>query len=335
MTATKRHRDDVARAAANATSALDLFARTSMAMRRVVDFDAAAWMGTDPATGLPTSPVRIDDLEGVTQQMCATHWQHELLDDDVNLFRDLARRAVPAAALRGSVAEPARSGRFRRFLDPLGLADELRAVLRVGDAPWGTITLWRRTDAPPFSAREVRLVAGLSAPLGEALRRQARPTDGPVASARHDRPGLIVFGADGDITSINDEARSWLDEFPEEPVVASDRDVRLPVWLLITMFRASAIRHGAGDGTARTRVKSRRGRWLACHASCLRRPDGSFGDTAIVIEPAQPASIAPIVIDAYDLTEREQQIIRLIARARTRARSRASCSFHRTPSEIT
>lgn len=34
----------------------------------------------------------------------------------------------------------------------------------------------------------------------------------------------------------------------------------------------------------------------------------------MVIEPAKPAEIAPIIIDAYELSDREQQITRLIAR---------------------
>ncbi|MGH9132812.1 MAG: response regulator transcription factor [Ilumatobacteraceae bacterium] len=54
------------------------------------------------------------------------------------------------------------------------------------------------------------------------------------------------------------------------------------------------------------------------HASCLRRADGTFGDTALVIEPAKPAEVAPIIVDAYDLSEREQHVTALITRgART------------------
>jgi len=123
-----------------------------------------------------------------------------------------------------------------------------------------------------------------------------------------------VFDSDGELLSVNEEARHWLAELPEEPTLANDHGVPVPVWLLITMFRASAIRYGAGDGTARTRVRTRRGRWLACHASCLRRSDGTVGDTAVVIEPAQPASVAPIVAEAYDLSPREQEVISLLAR---------------------
>lgn len=140
-------------------------------------FDAAAWLATDPSTGRPTSPVRIDDLDGVDRSMCANHWQNELLVDDVNLFRHLARRDRPSGALHRTVADPRQSRRFRRFLRPLGVDDELRAVLRVGDGLWGTVTLWRRQGAPPFSRKERAVLADLAAPLGEALRRHARPGD--------------------------------------------------------------------------------------------------------------------------------------------------------------
>ena len=71
---------------------------------------------------------------------------------------------------------------------------------------------------------------------------------------------------------------------------------------------------GGGDGTARARVRTRRGPWLVCHASCLRDPDGSLGSIAVVVEPAKAAEIAPIIVQAYELTDREQQITRLIAR---------------------
>jgi DNA-binding CsgD family transcriptional regulator len=209
--------------------------------------------------------------------------------------------------------EPEASGRYRRFLRPLGLADELRAVLRVGGAPWGTVTLWRRQGASPFTAADTALLGDLSAPLGEALRRRARPADATPAGPQHDRPGLLLFDHEGELVSVNDEAQEWLDELPPEPGVPTSHGL-LPVWLLITTFRAAAVRQGDGDGTARTRVRTRRGRWLVCHASCLRRDDGRHGTTAVVLEPAQPAAIAPIVAESFDLSEREQQIVRLIAR---------------------
>jgi DNA-binding CsgD family transcriptional regulator len=56
------------------------------------------------------------------------------------------------------------------------------------------------------------------------------------------------------------------------------------------------------------------GRWLVVHASCLRGPDGKPGPTALTIEPAKSAQIAPIIVEAYCLTPREQEITRGVSR---------------------
>src|SRR5690606_12065372 len=80
----RRARDDVVDHLGRATSAADVFARASSRLRRVVPFDGAAWLGTDPATGFPTSPVRTDHLADVTPELCASHWEYEHLVDDVN-----------------------------------------------------------------------------------------------------------------------------------------------------------------------------------------------------------------------------------------------------------
>jgi DNA-binding CsgD family transcriptional regulator len=42
--------------------------------------------------------------------------------------------------------------------------------------------------------------------------------------------------------------------------------------------------------------------------------DGSVSSTAVVIEPAKSAEIAPIIVTAYGLTPREQEITKAVAR---------------------
>ena len=91
------------------------------------------------------------------------------------------------------------------------------------------------------------------------------------------------------------------------------------MWLLGTVFSALAATAGHGDGTARARARTRRGTWLVCHASCLDDADGSLRAIAVVVEPATAAEIAPIIVQAYDLTDREEQITRLIARGASTA----------------
>jgi DNA-binding CsgD family transcriptional regulator len=310
---TRRRRTDLVRRVNRAGDASDVFAEASHGLHRLVPFDAAAWVSTDPATGLPTGPTRLDNVEGITSSQCSEHWRYEFVVDDINKLSDLALADQPVAALRAAAGDPARSIRYRRFLEPLGFDDELRAVLRVGDAPWGAIILWRRQGQPAFSPKETELVATLTEPIAEALRVRARPAEALGGLARHDRPGLMIFDSDGELMSADDQARVWLGELPPDHRVPTGVGVDIPLWLVVMVFRAAAVMFGNGDGTARARVRSRRGSWLVCHASCLRQAE-RFGTTVVVIEPATPAEIAPIIIDAFALSDREQQITRLIAR---------------------
>jgi DNA-binding CsgD family transcriptional regulator len=292
-----------------------VFTEASTRLRRLVPFDAAVWLTTDPGTGLPTAPTLTDNLElEGEQEQCSALWRREFLVADVNLYRDIARAEVPAASLRATVADPSQSARYREFLEPMGFSDELRAVLRVGDSPWGAINLYRRRGRAAFAPREIELVASLSAPLGEALRVQARPAGFLGESLPGGRPGLLLFDRHGSLVSANEEARAWLAELPHEQDLPSDLGVGVPMWMLGTVFGALAVARGGGDGTARSRVRTRRGTWLVCHASLLCGADDVLTGVAVVVEPATAAELAPIIVQAYDLTDREQQITRLIAR---------------------
>ncbi len=123
----------------------------------------------------------------------------------------------------------------------------------------------------------------------------------------------MLFDRSGALVSANQEAGAWLSELPSDVGIPSDLGVNVPLWMYGVVFRARAVASGRGDGTARARLRTTRGTWLVCHASCLGDVHGPFGDTAVVIEPAKATEIAPIIVQAYDLTDREKQITRLIA----------------------
>jgi DNA-binding CsgD family transcriptional regulator len=295
----------------DAATSETVFDELAARLERFVPFDASIFFATDPATVLATCPARID---GVANNQCLAYWQREFIIEDVNLFRDLARASRPTGTLWSATDElPARSARYREFLRPEGFGDELRVAFRVGKSVWGVAALMRGAGRSPFSREEIGVVTALSAPVGAALRRAtvARPPAPlPVPAA----PGLMLFDPDGQLLSVSDEARAWLGELPEPPIGPRPLGRPLPTEVVGVAARARAIAHGRANTPARLRLRSPRGRWLVLHATCLRDLEGEPGSVAVVVEPAYGEEIAPIIVEAYALSPREQEATQLIAR---------------------
>jgi DNA-binding NarL/FixJ family response regulator len=304
-------REALATACATLQSPQDVLETASDRLRRLVPFDGSAWFGADPTTLLATTPARIENIE---PGHCVSFWEREFLVEDSLLFRDLARAAAPAdTLLRATDDHPARSSRYREFLAPQGYGDELRAVLRVGSSVWGLLNLYRDRGRPAFCQRDVDTVAAVGPIIGEALRNATR-VRAAIDLGGDDSPGLLIFDGCGKLLSMNDAAQRWLDQIDGTYRLDGADAFGLASPVVTALARARSIAAGHDRGPARLRLQSRTGRWLVIHASCLRGLDGALGNTAVVVEPAKSAEIAPIIVTAYGLTPREQEITRAVAR---------------------
>lgn len=305
----------------------DFLFELSRQLQRIVPFNASFWSASDPLTALATSPARIENLDG----QCARWWEREFLVQDFNLFRDLARAERPVASLyRATAGRPLRSMRYRELNRELGYGDELRGVFRGGYAAWGFVSLWREEEEPPFTAAEEKLVADLSSPVAEAFRRAALLRASAIGEVS-EAPGLLLFDHRGLLKSFNEQAELWLDQLA--PTIGSDHDgfsVPIPAEIRSVVALAHAIAAGVEHGVARVRAQSRSGRWLVIHGFPLHSQDDAESLTAVVIGPAKVSEVAPIIVEAYDLSPREQQITQLIARglATTRIAEQLCLSHH-------
>jgi DNA-binding CsgD family transcriptional regulator len=72
----------------------------------------------------------------------------------------------------------------------------------------------------------------------------------------------------------------------------------------------TADRPDAPGEVALARVLSRSGRWIVLHGAAM--VGGAAGRVAVIIEPAHPARIATLLMNAYGLSEREQDVTRLV-----------------------
>jgi len=287
---------------------LRLFVDVSERLRRLVPFDGAGWFATDPATILATSPVRVENIES---GHCESYWEREFRVEDAMLFRDLARTQTGVATLYATTDErPARSARYREFLRPQGYGDECRAALRIGESTWGVISLFREGSRAQFSALDVRIVHAVAPALAGALRglvSQARAATGVAGEGQ----GTALFDATGALLSLDDAAERLLVELAGPHWAAKPLAMTA---VLAVLARAVAIEEGRDRGPASARLRAASGRWLVVRASCLRGRDRAPGPNALTIEPAKSTQLAPIIVEAYRLTVREQEITRAVAR---------------------
>jgi len=274
-------------------------------LRRAVPFDAVWGAAVDPATVLFTRTFG----EGLPENSGPYFVENEYLSQDVNKWTELAQTPARVDTLmHATTSNPNLSGRYRDFFEPLGLCDELRAVLRSGGRCWGLICLHRDKAETPFSRDEARFVQGIAPHVAEGLRlglvRQACDRTGSSAG-----PGLILLTRDGILSGSNQAADWWLEELGGRPGVSG-----LPVQ--ISVLRTLLLRKDLAEPAPPSlRIQTKSGRWAILHASWT----ATAGEPvmAVIVEEASPAELAPMIMAAYALTERERTVTGLVCQGKS------------------
>jgi DNA-binding CsgD family transcriptional regulator len=296
--------DRVAWLAAQGLDAVSFWREATEPLTRVVPHDFhPCWWTLDPASLLLTSHFNPGFPE------VPSEWLEVYCEEDVNRFADVARSERPAATLHDATGgDPSRSRWYRVAMEPFGAEQELRAGLRTKDGvPWAAVSLYREPRRREFGADELARLLELAPYLAEGTRRglligEASDPEGP------DAPGLLVLGADLSVESMTPGVERWLAELPD-----GDREARqLPSAVLAVAGRALRTAGGvdAPGEIALARVLSRSGRWIVLHGAAL--VSDRSRRAAVIIEPAHPGRIAPLLMAAYGLSEREQEVTRLV-----------------------
>lgn len=298
-----RARDEIVRLSACGLDVVAFFDEAGRILRKAVAFDGFCSMTVDPATMLLTSHVAHDS---VRPEDVPSLGRNEFLEEDVNKFAELARARRPAGVLTEATGRrPERSPRYREILRPNGFGDELRFTLLDGGACWGWVALYRREESGVFNEGDTELVASLSRPLAEGLRRAILLATAPTEEAP-DAPGLILLAADGAVEAMTPAAGRWLGTLIAEPPAAGD----LPAIVNNVAYRALLAAHGGGSEGARARLPTTTGTWLVIHGSVIGDP--GEGRTAVILEPARSPELAPLIVAAYGLTPREREVTELV-----------------------
>ncbi len=304
-----RARAEVVRLARGGHDWVTFSTQVSETLRRVIPFDRSCWHTVDPGTVLFTGSLNQD-------VGCSGSWlaEHEYVVEDVNKWWFLARSGRRAGATSlATHGDLSRSVRHRSH-EAFGIGDELRGSFVLGGTYWGAAGLLRDEDEPWFTVDDVRFLASLSGPIAEGFRRALVTTSGTTGGPAQDGPGVVVFDDQGDAESISPAAERWIEQLIEVPAPSTASDSKT---VQVVAARARALRAGQDplELTARCRAQTRSGSWLLLYGTRLSGP--ADGRTAVIIQPAAPSEVAPLVALAYGLSERECRVAKLCIRGQS------------------
>ncbi|HWC12482.1 MAG TPA: LuxR C-terminal-related transcriptional regulator [Acidimicrobiales bacterium] len=266
------------------------------------------WYTLDPESRLITSDYGGDGCELDTSEVM--RWEY--LDDDVNKYAEVLRHPCGVQTLHEVTrGKPERSRIYREYMAVEGIAQEMLVALGTSAGEfWGTVRLNRLPGQPEFDPEERAFMAAVAPDLAEGIRRglvvgEARDPDRP------DAPGLIILDADGEILSLSDSATRWIERLQDRSTRGS-----LPASIASAASAAVACARGENPHAESTvLVRSVDRCWVSVHGTVIGV--GRTPKPAVIVEPAHPDRITPLLMAIHGLTPREQEVTRLVLQGRS------------------
>ncbi len=278
---------------------------TEVLQSAVPHVDKPCWYTLDPASLLITSHYH-DGLPEFPPEML----QHQYYDDDVNQIADVARTEVGISTLHEATGgDPASSPSWHMNMAMGGDQEMIVALRTVAREVWGAVGIYRAPGEPLFDGDDKAFLRAVAPHLATGARTgllvgEARDPQWP------DSPGLVVLTESGEVESATPGVERWLSDLPD-----GDWDAgRLPPAVHAVAGRALRTADGSDDpgDVAIARVLARSGTWVVLHGTSLVASGSRRA--AVIVEPAHPARITPLLMSAYGLTEREREVTRRILR---------------------
>ncbi|MCU1641310.1 MAG: putative transcriptional regulator, LuxR family protein [Nocardia sp.] len=300
----QRAADKIARLCAEPRDIATLWTEVSEVVAGVIPhYWTPCWYTLDPASLLMTSHFHLGLDEFPNEWLAAEYYE-----DDVHSVVGVMRSAAGISTLHeASGGDPSHSPRWQRN-QIMGSDQELIARLRTRSGEvWGALALYRVSGESMFSALEKSFVTEVAPSLADGARRAL--LFGQAEEPEYaDSPGLLVLKENWEIESATPGVARWMDELPD----GDWEQGRLPAAVTTLAGRTlrDAEERGRAGEVAVSRVLSRSGTWVVLHGACLT--SARERRIAVIVEPAHPSRIYPLLMSAYGLTEREKEVVRLV-----------------------
>lgn len=301
--------DKIARLAAHPKDLIMFWQECSDVIARVIPhYWTPCWYTLDPASLLITSHYHngLDEFPA--------YWlAEEYRGNDVHRLSDVIASAAGISTLHEATGgDPSSSPRWHRNLT-MGSDQEMTARLqdRSGHT-WGALSLYREPGRPLFDVSDKRFLQAVTPHLAEGARR-ALVVGEATEPETPDAPGLLILAdrwtADSwTVDSATPGVGHWLSQLPDGEWPSG----RLPSAVQSVAARTLHAAHDPAQSSDApvARARTRSGTWLILHGSILGTHDQH--KIAVIIEPAHPGRINPLLMSAHGLTERERDVTRLV-----------------------
>lgn len=276
-----------------AGSGLDLISLwqevTPLLAEAIPHFQTPCFFTVDPSSLLTTSHFQ----EGFGQ-IPAEWLAREFETPDFNSMTEVLRSPSGVGTLHDATdGRPERAAKFHEEMRPFGCEQELTFSLRTSDGEsWGAVSLYRERSHPLFTEVEKAVAAATGRALADGVRFALLLGQGSEPDLP-DPPGVIVLDHDLRVTSATPTVPQWLS------ALRGTIDTLPPVIMAVA---GAAL---AGQGERLARVRAARGSWIVVHGSRLVPSP----QVAVVINAADPGHLAPLLMSAHGLTNRERELV--------------------------
>lgn len=272
-------------------------------LRRVVGFDAYAWLLTDPETTVGCAPLAdvpcLSELPRLIRLKYLT---------ETNRWTSLNGPALLHDATSGELS---RSLLWRDLLAGYGVVDIASVVFRDRYGCWGYLDLWRSVDATRFGQVDTAFLADIVEPVTTALRRcqantfVARPTPGTRGAG----PVVLLLSSDIEVLGQTAETQDYLRVL----VPPADGHSPVPANAYNVAAQLLAVETDVDQHPPVARVHLSGGLWVTMRAARLGP------DIAVTIEETTPAARVSVFTRAFGLSSREAELVgHLVAGVDTR-----------------
>lgn len=294
----------------------ELLGRVAKRLRRVVPFAAYCASTVDPATNLITHGIADGFADESDNEAGNVFFDRVYFEEGLDQITAMLRQRRPVRLLSETTnGEPDRSLRYRELLRPQGFGHELESVFIDGSL-WGGMDLMREAGDRDFSAREVALVKRVAPHVGVGLKAAALRSQARTEQDAPDVPGVLTLDRKGRVIFHTPAAVRWLEDLEDLHPAWSEGNPPTPVRMV-----AGALRRALTAGSdrdlnlvPRVRVRGRSGRWLTLYGALTEAADNRPSEAVVVVEPARTEDVAWLNVASYSLSNREEDVVRLVAR---------------------